>query len=143
MRFLNERKTVRRWLRCCWPKRTVGTRNIAAREGREELQMKYLAAVIASFFLFNLAAVHAKQTKMPSSKPTSAYVRMIAPALEKYTQDRLLGEVWKRPDLSPRDRGIVTIAALIARNQTMQMPFYLNLALDNGVKPPEISEIIT
>jgi len=37
----------------------------------------------------------------------------------------------------------VTIAALIARNQTIEMPNYFNLALDNGVKPREISEIIT
>jgi 4-carboxymuconolactone decarboxylase len=51
--------------------------------------------------------------------------------------------VWKRAGLSPRDRSIVTLAALIARNQTIEMPFYLNLALDNGVKPREISEIIT
>jgi 4-carboxymuconolactone decarboxylase len=68
---------------------------------------------------------------------------MVAPALEKYTQGRLLGEVWKRPGLAPRDRSIVTLAALIARNQTIEMPYYLNLALDNGVKPREISEIIT
>jgi 4-carboxymuconolactone decarboxylase len=61
-------------------------------------------------------------------------MRSVAPALEKYTQDRLLGEVWKRPQLSARDRSIVTLAALIARQQTIEMPFYLNLALDNGVK---------
>src|SRR4051812_8411590 len=70
-------------------------------------------------------------------------MRSVAPALEKYTQDRLLGEVWKRPQLSARDRSIVTLAALIARQQTIEMPFYLNLALDNGVKPREVSEIIT
>jgi len=70
-------------------------------------------------------------------------IRMVAPALEKYTQGRLLGEVWKRPGLAPRDRSIVTLAALVARNQTIEMPYYLNLALDNGVKPREISEIIT
>jgi 4-carboxymuconolactone decarboxylase len=70
-------------------------------------------------------------------------IRTVAPALEKYTQDRLLGEVWKRPGLVPRDRSIVTIAALIARNQTIEMPFYLNVALDNGVEPREISEMIT
>ena len=70
-------------------------------------------------------------------------VRMAAPALEKYTTDRLLGEVWKRPGLAPRDRSIVTLAVLITRTQTIDMPFYLNLALDNGVKPSEISEMIT
>lgn len=70
-------------------------------------------------------------------------VRMAAPALEKYMQERLLGEIWKRPGLALRDRSIVTLAVLITRNQTIDMPFYLNLALDNGVKPSEISETIT
>jgi 4-carboxymuconolactone decarboxylase len=63
--------------------------------------------------------------------------------LAAYTQDRLLGDVWKRPGLAPRDRSIVTLAALIARDQAIEMPYYFNLALDNGVKPREISEIIT
>lgn len=67
---------------------------------------------------------------------------MVAPVLEKYAQGPL-AELWKRAGLTPRDRSIVTIAALIARNQAIEMPYYLNLALDNGVKPREISEIIT
>ena len=70
-------------------------------------------------------------------------VRMVAPALERYTTYKLLGEVWKRPQLSARDRSIVTLAALIARNQTAELPFYLNVALDSGLKAKEISEIIT
>jgi 4-carboxymuconolactone decarboxylase len=70
-------------------------------------------------------------------------VRMVAPALERYTQGTLLGDVWKRPGLVPRDRSIITLAALIARNQTTEMPYHFNLAIDNGVKPSEISEIIT
>ena len=69
-------------------------------------------------------------------------IRMVAPALETYAQGPLT-ELWKRPGLRPRDRSIVTLAALIARNQTIEMPYYFNLALDNGVKPREISEIIT
>jgi 4-carboxymuconolactone decarboxylase len=67
----------------------------------------------------------------------------VAPALHEYTQDRLLGEVWKRPGLDVRDRSIVTVAALIARNQTIELPFYFDRTLDSGVKPSEISEIIT
>jgi alkylhydroperoxidase/carboxymuconolactone decarboxylase family protein YurZ len=69
-------------------------------------------------------------------------ITMVAPALDKYAQGAL-AELWKRPGLTPRDRGIVTIAALIARDQTIEMRYYFNLALDNGVKPREISEIIT
>jgi 4-carboxymuconolactone decarboxylase len=74
--------------------------------------------------------------------PTMQDITMVAPALEKYAQGPL-AELWKRPGLTPRDRSIITIAALIARNQTIEMPYYFNLALDNGVKPREISEIIT
>ena len=54
-----------------------------------------------------------------------------------------MGDLWKRAGLSPRDRSIVTVSALIARDQTVELLYYLNLALDNGVKPAEISEIIT
>ena len=69
-------------------------------------------------------------------------IRTVAPALEKYSQGPI-AELWKRPGLSQRDRSIVTLAALIARNQTIEMPYYMNLALDNGAKPREISEMIT
>src|SRR2546428_7672964 len=107
--------------------------------------MKLLAAAIASLVLIASPA-QAQETKaMHESKPMLSRddIRSVAPALDQYNQDRLLGDVWKRTGLSMRDRGIVTLAALIARNQTIELPFYLNLALDNGVKPREISEIIT
>lgn len=70
-------------------------------------------------------------------------LQAVAPALQQYANQRLMGEVWKRPDLSSRDRSVVTLSALIARNQTIEMQQYVSLALDNGVKPGEISEIIT
>jgi 4-carboxymuconolactone decarboxylase len=69
-------------------------------------------------------------------------VRNVAPGLEKYAQGPL-ADLWKRPGLAPRDRSIVTLAALIARNQTIDMPQQFERALDNGVKPREISEIVT
>jgi 4-carboxymuconolactone decarboxylase len=69
-------------------------------------------------------------------------VRRVAPALEKYTQGTL-ADMWKRPGLSPRDRSLITVAVLIARNQTTELTPQLKRALDNGVKPDEISEVIT
>ncbi|TMJ91503.1 MAG: carboxymuconolactone decarboxylase family protein [Alphaproteobacteria bacterium] len=75
--------------------------------------------------------------------PSRKDIQMVSPALDKYTQNRLLGEVWKRPGLSLRDRSVVTVAALIGRNQTIALSEHLKLALDHGVKPAEISEIIT
>jgi 4-carboxymuconolactone decarboxylase len=108
--------------------------------------MKLLVATVASAALITSAWAQGNQpTAQLGSRPMPARddVRRVAPALEKYTQDRLLGDVWKRPGLAPRDRSVVTIAALIARNQTTELPYYLDLALDHGVKPREISEIIT
>jgi alkylhydroperoxidase/carboxymuconolactone decarboxylase family protein YurZ len=47
-------------------------------------------------------------------------------------QITIVGDLWKRPGLSTRDRSLVTVAALIARDQTSAMPYYFNLALDKG-----------
>src|SRR5947209_20511247 len=107
--------------------------------------MKLLAAAIASVAFFASTSAQADHMPPLSSKAILSQedVGKVAPALEKYTHDRLLGEVWKRPGLATRDRSIATLAALIARGQTIEMPHYLYLALENGVKPREISEIIT
>jgi 4-carboxymuconolactone decarboxylase len=47
------------------------------------------------------------------------------------------------PQSPPRDRSIVAVAALIARIQTIEMPFHFALALNNGVQPRKLPEIIT
>lgn len=70
-------------------------------------------------------------------------MRVVSPALGRYASTRLAGDLWKRNDLSPRDRSLVTVAAVIARNQTVLLPEQLELALKNGVKPAELSEAIT
>ena len=85
-------------------------------------------------------------TKKPNTLPsvlTYDDVRAVSPALEYYTKGPLLDGLWKRPDLSPRDRSVVTVSALIARTQAIEMPFHFALALDNGVKASELSEIVT
>lgn len=107
--------------------------------------MNSLTATIASLSLIAGSFAQGSETKAGRrAKRTGTVndVRMVAPGLEKYAQGPL-AELWKRPGLTPRDRSIVMLAALIARNQTIEMPHYFNLALDNGVKPSEVSEIIT
>jgi 4-carboxymuconolactone decarboxylase len=74
---------------------------------------------------------------------TAEDVRMVSPALARYTHEAIDNDLWKRPMLSARDRSIVTVAALIARMQTIGMLHYFKLALDNGVTSRELSEIIT
>ena len=39
------------------------------------------------------------------------------------TDNVLFGDVWARPDLSPRDRSLVTVSALIAMNRP-DLAFY-------------------
>src|SRR6516162_3611731 len=105
--------------------------------------MKRMVIVIVAISLGSAVWARGQQTE-DGRKPMPAIqdITAVAPALEKYAQGPL-ADLWKRLGLTPRDRSIVTVAALIARNQTIEMPHYFNLALDNGVKPREISEIIT
>ncbi len=70
-------------------------------------------------------------------------LQAVSPALARYREETLFGDLWNRPELSYRDRSIVTLAALITRNQTIEMASYVNLALDSGVTPAEVSEVIT
>src|SRR5437667_25526 len=124
--------------------------------------MKRLAATVMSFSLLASACSHARAVSgavapfvasstqpvgsrsegVPPMLPLSD-IRMVAPALEKYTQGRLLGEVWKRPDLAPRDRSIVTVSALIASGQVAQIPYHLNRAMDHGLTQAQAAEAIT
>ncbi|MGE5294739.1 MAG: carboxymuconolactone decarboxylase family protein [Solirubrobacterales bacterium] len=67
----------------------------------------------------------------------------IAPALADYTDEVLFGDVWERPGLSPRDRSLITVAALVALYRTNELPFHLRKALDNGVSRDELIELIT
>src|ERR1700730_4654712 len=107
--------------------------------------MKLVAAMIAALSLISTTYAqgqHSHNGRRSESMQTTNDITMVTPALAKYAQGPL-ADLWKRPGLTPRDRSIVTISALIARNQTIEMPYYFNLALDNGLKPREISEIIT
>lgn len=70
-------------------------------------------------------------------------VRAVSPALEAYAGELLAKRLWSRPGLSRRDRSIATLSVAIARNQSAILQEQLALALDHGVKPSEISEMIT
>src|SRR6202011_5402348 len=116
---------------------------------RREFLQAGTALLIAA--LWGGGSASAREKRMTDSKKANTLpsvltyddVRVVSPALEHYTKGALLDGLWKRPELSPRDRSVVTVAALIARIQTIEMPFNFSLALDNGVKPAELSEIIT
>ena len=62
----------------------------------------------------------------------------IAPALAQYTDEVLFGDVWKRPGLSPRDRTLITVAALVAGSRTNELPFHMKKVIDNCVSKDEL-----
>jgi 4-carboxymuconolactone decarboxylase len=72
----------------------------------------------------------------------SAYAD-IAPALADYTDRVLIGDLWERPGLTPRDRSLITVATLVALYRTNELPFHLQKALENGVTREELIELIT
>jgi 4-carboxymuconolactone decarboxylase len=105
--------------------------------------MKALVVTAGAVLLLALSSAKAQQPNVAGRRLSPEDVGRVAPALEKFTQERLYGDLWKRPGLSARDRSIVTVATLIARELTGPMPYYFGQALDNGLKPSELSEIIT
>jgi 4-carboxymuconolactone decarboxylase len=76
-------------------------------------------------------------------RPKSVLAGTVVPALDRYQHDFVEAKLWARPQLSRRDRSLVTLAALIARNHTVEQQRYIALALDSGVRPSEVSEVIT
>jgi 4-carboxymuconolactone decarboxylase len=77
-----------------------------------------------------------------ASRPSGAQQQRIAPGLATLTDDVLYGDVWLRPQLSPRDRSLVTISALIATGKPTQLTAHLGRALGNGVQPSEASGLL-
>ncbi|MGO4453364.1 carboxymuconolactone decarboxylase family protein [Arthrobacter sp. RAF14] len=65
-----------------------------------------------------------------------------APGLVHYTDRVLFDEVWEREDLSPRDRSLITVAALTALGKMDQLKFHLGFALQNGVTEDELKEAL-
>ncbi|MEV4951259.1 carboxymuconolactone decarboxylase family protein [Paenarthrobacter nitroguajacolicus] len=66
-----------------------------------------------------------------------------APKLAELTDDVLFEDVWNRPELSARDRSLITVAVLTAGGNTDQLGFHLGRAIDNGVTQEELIEAIT
>lgn len=77
----------------------------------------------------------------PSSSKNK--VRPVVPKLVELIETTVYGDIWDRPELSRRDRSMITIAALISMRQTDQLRSHMEKALDNGLTAEEISEVIT
>jgi len=77
-----------------------------------------------------------------ASRPSGVRQQTFAPGLAAMTDDVLFGDVWRRAELSPRDRSLVTISVLIATGKSAQLTGHLGRALDNGLQPKEASGVL-
>lgn len=62
--------------------------------------MKFIAMTLASLSMLASAGAQAETSRAHED------VLAVAPALERYRQDTVLGDLWKRPGLNPRDRSM-------------------------------------
>jgi 4-carboxymuconolactone decarboxylase len=80
-----------------------------------------------------------------STSTESAMQKMVgdfAPKFVSLTDDMLFGDIWARPELSPRDRSLITIASLITGGNTEQQAAHMALGQKNGLTATEIKETI-
>lgn len=78
-----------------------------------------------------------------NNRPSARAMGDFAPKLAEITDDVLYADVWERPQLSRRDRSLVTVAALIAMNRPDQLRSHIARARANGVTLEEVVETIT
>ncbi|MEE1804048.1 carboxymuconolactone decarboxylase family protein [Streptomyces sp. JV176] len=102
-----------------------------------------IAVVTALVALVGCSATEDDTEKSQAGSTTAmADVGDVAPALDAYHKKDVL-RLWQRPGLSDRDRSLVTVAHMIAGGHTAELPFYVDKAIGDGVRPREISEAVT
>ena len=91
------------------------------------------------------AAARGPDAAATAAPPSRAQQLMgdITPKLAQLTDSVLFGDVWARPQLSRRDRSLVTVSALVAMHRPDQLRSHLALARENGVTRDELVEAIT
>lgn len=87
-------------------------------------------------------AAQSQTREQTTTRPSGELQQRIAPGLATLTDDVLYGDVWRRPELSPRDRSLVTVSVLIATGKTAQLAGHLGRAFTNGIKPSETSALL-
>lgn len=80
---------------------------------------------------------------MDRESPARRMLGDFAPKLVELTDDVIFGDVWERPELSKRDRSLITCAALVAMGKTEQLSFHFPRAIENGVTRDELVELVT
>ena len=104
------------------------------------------SALVATLAFAGVSHAQAQTPAQPASPQQSRAQQLmgdINPKLAELTDNVLYGDVWARPGLSPRDRSLVTVSALIAMDRPDQLRSHLRIARDNGLTEAQLVEAIT
>ena len=115
--------------------------HIAISERRDGSVVQWMEPV--SDEQYNAAPAPSASPQQGDGRPSGLLQQKVAPGMAALTDDVLYGDVWKRPDLSPRDRSLVTIVALAAMGDDDQLEFYLRQGLDSGLTHDQTVEAVT
>ena len=69
-------------------------------------------------------------------------IGVVSPPLAKYSNELLFADLWLHPELAPRDRSLVTLAAIWAMGLEPLLDYQFARAFDNGVTKDEISDAL-
>ena len=78
----------------------------------------------------------------PEQTPVQKLIGDFLPKMVSLTDETLFADIWERPELSPRDRSLITVAALITNGSTEQLSGHLARARENGLTDDELKEVI-
>ncbi|MDH7808467.1 carboxymuconolactone decarboxylase family protein [Agrobacterium tumefaciens] len=115
----------------------------------KETNLKKRMSGIFAAAIVMAAGMEVSMAQEPASNLDSAKSRTqqlmgdIAPKLAELTDDVLYADIWERPQLSQRDRSLVTVSALIALNRPDQLRSHLVRAKANGLTEEQLVETIT
>jgi 4-carboxymuconolactone decarboxylase len=81
-------------------------------------------------------------TERPALSGAQRIIGDFAPKMVSLTDDVLFGDIWRRSELAPRDRSLVTVAALTTNGSTEQLRAHLEIGRDNGLTDTDLKEVI-
>ena len=97
-----------------------------------------------------IRADYAKAVQLPPlsdadarAKAAADTIAPVAPKLAEVVSKVVTNDLWRRPELTPRDRSLVTIASLAADGSLGELPDQLRLGVRNGLTRVQIGEAFT
>ena len=77
-----------------------------------------------------------------SLQPGNQYLTEFDEYFATLLNDQLFGAIWSRPGLPVKSRSLITMAVLMALGRSPELKLHMTGALNLGITPQEIKEII-